>query len=168
MFPPLPGTNNLFGRKMKTMNPQATVLGTVVRRTLIRVGLPTLSLLLTSCVVPYPHRTHLRDGLSGTVLDMQNRKPIHDAEVRVDYPHESVSTTTDRNGDFRVRGRYIQHWARMLAPLDMSLLPARGGVSVGLPIRPSAINISKPGYRRLTSTIIQDGDDRITFQLDPE
>jgi hypothetical protein len=131
-----------------------------------------ISVCASSCIVPYPHRTHLRKSFSGVAVDSRTQLPIKDAEITVDYGSEKVSTKSGRRGEFKTNGKYIQHWALMLAPIQMSLFPASDSVPAPVAAEPQAIKILKTGYLPLEERLSKSergrgvGDPK--FMLEPK
>jgi|GEM_PF-3967476 hypothetical protein len=78
----------------------------------------TLALPLAGCILPFPSRTCVRDGITGRVVDARTDRPITGATVSIDYAQPPRYDTTTRQqiatspaGKFRIRREYQQHWA---------------------------------------------------------
>ena len=77
---------------------------------------------LTGCIIPLPHRRLHERGHEARVVDARTRSPIAGAELR-SMPGGSLITTTDANGDFRIKPRWSWHAAYLVGPISYSMLP---------------------------------------------
>jgi len=114
---------------------------------------------LSSCVLPYPHRNYDQEGLSGIVIQTRTKQPVMGATIRAEYgfagvqTHAGVQTYSDTarsgsDGRFKIDSSYTQHWAIFLSPISMSLLPTRVGPQINRLVR--QVTISRPGYQTTT------------------
>lgn len=94
---------------------------------LLSMGMATLGMARTGCVVPWPHRTCLQRGLSGEVVDATSGRPVMGVDIEVRGGYGSRTTLTDTRGRFRTPAIYRQQWALLLGPTTLSL-PGGGGV----------------------------------------
>jgi hypothetical protein len=122
---------------------------------LITLTIMTLTLPLVGCVIPFPSRTCLRDGIAGRVVDARTDRPISGATIKVAYAQSPLyhstaqqQTVTGRTGDFRVRREYQQHWAYVFGVALNHRWPHPD--RFGGPDLPAAVTVEHLDYEPLT------------------
>ena len=100
--------------------------------------------LCSGCIIPIPHRRLHAYGVRGSVIDVDSRLPIQDAEVaRGTNMLDSVSCS--EQGKFTVKPIHGWHGAYFIGPVSLSLFPGWDIIAPRTWVRASA-----PGYKTET------------------
>jgi hypothetical protein len=117
----------------------------------------TLAFSLVGCVLPFPSRTCIRDGVTGRVVDARTERPVAAATVTVVYAQSPLyeqsseqQVATTRTGEFRVPSEYQQHWLYIFGVALNHTWPHPH--HFGGPDLPASVTIQHPNYERLTYT----------------
>ena len=81
-------------------------------------------ILLTGCVIPYPHTTTRSGPISGTVLDEHSHSPIAGAEI-VLTQHPKAACKSDSSGHFKLKEIHSWHWGIGIGAGNSEDLPFR-------------------------------------------
>jgi hypothetical protein len=129
----------------------------VMRHSLTLLTVVMLALPLAGCVLPFPSRTCVRNGITGRVVDAHTEAVVTNANVTVAYAqppfyeqpteHQVMST---RTGEFRVRSEYQQHWFYIFGVALNHPWPHPH--HFGGPDLPISVTIQHPDYEPLTYT----------------
>ena len=103
---------------------------------------------LSACVLPIPHQSVNRQGLTGRVIDEKTSAPVAGATVRLGYPSmepdvDVVTVITDSHGCFVVPSRYSQHWGVFVGIALNHSLPKTGPRIVP---EVQKLEVEHPGY----------------------
>ncbi len=85
----------------------------------LSLGIATL---ISSCVLPVPHRRLHCYGTSATIISAKTGAPVQGAQISEtqDGPPTAVS---DANGKFEIPATYGWHGAYLIGPISYSILP---------------------------------------------
>jgi hypothetical protein len=81
-------------------------------------------ILLSGCVIPYPHTTTRSGPISGTVLDEHTHSPIAGAEI-VLTQHPKAACKSDSSGHFMLKEIRSWHWGIGIGAGNSEDLPFR-------------------------------------------
>jgi hypothetical protein len=116
-----------------------------------------ITLPLVGCVLPFPSRTCIREGLTGRVVDARTGGPVTAATVTVAYARAPLyehdterQTATARKGEFRIRREYLHHWLYIFGVALNHRWPHPD--LFGGPDLPASVTIRHPDYEPLTHT----------------
>lgn len=103
-----------------------------------------LCFFLQGClIIPFPNSRIEGNGVSSTLVDADNGRPIALARVAIEgargHPRAAV---TDSLGRFRITPHVQWHAAYLLSPISYPIWPFTGDVIIG----DCAIRVAAPGY----------------------
>jgi len=79
-------------------------------------------LLITSCVLPVPHRRVHVDGVDARIVSESDGRPVSGATISTSNG-DMIITTADVDGRFRIKPQYGWHGAYLFGPISYSLWP---------------------------------------------